>query len=462
MKEISIVELIQVVQGTHIQGDTNWVIEDAIIYNRHPLTRGKSLVLVYRKETIHWEDIAPYTPCVLLVDREVKDVPHHLTNVTIIQVKSMIQAFWSFTTYYRNLFHIPVVAITGTCGKTTTKEMIKHIGEAFYHVHASYSSQNEPRRSFPYLMGMEDNTEMAVFETGLGNIGNIKHQCMIYQPTIGIITNIGAHHLDGCKSLEGYIEAKGEMIEGVREGGLLLINADDTNSKTLSLTSCKGTVQTFGMNQEAHYTAKKVTYAPGGMSFIVETPETSCQAFVPGYGEHQVYNALAALAAIQHMGIALEAAVQRLATFQNMERHLEISTGKKNATIVDDTWTINPTSIEVALDVVATIGEEKNIIVILGDINRLGDYEEEFHHKMGTLVAHHPAKTLITIGKKAKNIALQAERDGFKGTIYTFANGKGVEEVLLPMLDENTLVLVKGPMSSRAMIALAQQLKEHS
>ncbi|WP_249664211.1 Mur ligase family protein, partial [Lysinibacillus sp. D4B1_S16] len=91
----------------------------------------------------------------------------------------------------------PEVALTGTCGKRTTKEMLKYIASKHWQVQASVSSSNEPRQSLPYLTGVDDKTQAAIFELGYGNTGNIKHQCMIYQPTIGIITNIGYHHLDG-------------------------------------------------------------------------------------------------------------------------------------------------------------------------------------------------------------------------------------------------------------------------
>lgn len=118
--------------------------------------------------------------------------------------------------------------------------MIKHIASKDWNVQASVSSKNEPRQSLPYLTGIDKTTKAAVFELGLGNTGNIKHQCMIYKPTIGIITNIGVHHLDGCKNLEGYIKAKSEILEGLSEDGTLIINGDDENTKKYLCISLKG------------------------------------------------------------------------------------------------------------------------------------------------------------------------------------------------------------------------------
>lgn len=109
--------------------------------------------------------------------------------------------------------------------------MIRHILLEDWQVQATVSSINEPRQSLNYLTMVDRKTQAAVFELGLGNLGNIKHQCLIYKPTIGIITNIGVHHLDGCKSLQGYIQAKAEIVDGIQENGTLIMNADDENSK---------------------------------------------------------------------------------------------------------------------------------------------------------------------------------------------------------------------------------------
>ena len=147
-------------------------------------------------------------------------------------------------------------------------------------------------------------------------------------------------------------------------------------------------------------------------------------AFVPGYGEHQVSNALAALAAVHEMGMDLKTAISRLKTYKNMDRHLEFSNGKNGSTIIDDTWTNNPTSVEAALKVIDSMGKGKKIILILGDINRLGNFEKKYHREIGSMVANRNIHTLITIGKKAEEIAKQAKRDGSTANIRIFQNVK--------------------------------------
>ena len=195
-------------QGELISGSENWFVKDAIYYKRHELTKQNTLMFASRSDSINWAEIDKKGPSLVISDKPIDELSNALANTTVIKVRSLVQAYWKFIKYYRNLFQLPVVAITGTCGKTTTKEMIKHILSKDRNVQASISSKNEPRQSLPYLAGIDKNTDAAVFELGLGNSGNIAHQCMIYQPTIGIITNIGVHHLDGCVNLEWLYKSK--------------------------------------------------------------------------------------------------------------------------------------------------------------------------------------------------------------------------------------------------------------
>lgn len=459
MKPIAVNDIRRVLGGKIIAGPVNWKVEDAIYYKRHDHTRRNSLLFANKGDEINWEAIDKKGPALVITDKSPIDVKDILPNTTVLQVTSLVQSYWKFINYYRNLFQIPVVTITGTCGKTTTKDMIKHILSGFWNVHASISSKNEPRRSFPYLMGIDDKTKAAVFEHGLGNSGNIKHQCMIYQPTIGIITNIGVHHLDGCGNLEGYIRAKEEIVGGIQEGGTLIVNADDQNSKKLRIQRFKGKIVYFGTDGKSDFRASRITFGEGGMNFTLHVNRLEYRAFVPGYGEHQVSNALAALAAVHEMGIELKAAIDRLKTYENMDRHLEFSKGKNGSTIIDDTWTNNPTSVEAALKVLDSIGKGKKIILILGDINRLGNFEKKYHREIGTMVADRDIHTLITIGKKAEEIARQAKRDGSTANIKIFENVNDIGNRLEHLFDERSLVLIKGPMSSRGMIEFAKSLK---
>ena len=434
-----------------------------IDYKRHELTNKNTLLFVRRSETIDWKELHDKAPIVIVSDKPDSELKPEFPQITVIKVKSVIQTYWKFITYYRNLFDLPVVAITGTCGKTTTKEMLKHIlSMEMSSVQASVSSKNEPRQSLPYLMGIRNETKAAVFELGLGNTGNIKHQCMIYQPTIGMITNIGVHHLDGCNDLDGYIHAKAEIVDGIKPNGTLIINADDENTKRIKLNAFKGTIVTFGIHNEADVRASDIAFTKRGMKFNVHMDNKTYNAFISGFGEHQVYNVIAVLAVIRTMKLSIPKAISRLRTFEQMARHLQFSDGINGSTIIDDTWTNNPTSIEAALNVIKEIGKNKKVILVLGDINRLGNFESKYHREVGSLVAKQSVHTLVTIGKKAQEIAKQALAEGTTAKVYSFQKIEGVLDIVMPQLDRGTLLLIKGPMSSKEMKTFAEQLQVDS
>ena len=157
-------------------------------------------------------------------------------GLTIIQVDSLKESYWKFITDYRAAINIPVIAVTGTSGKTTTKEMIRHLLSINRKIAYSNSTNNSRTAHLTHLLMMDDTTEAAVFETAVGAPGDITNAAAYLKPTIGIITNIGEHHLNYCKTLEGYIAAKGEMCTVLQQDGVLIINADDSNTQKLDLT----------------------------------------------------------------------------------------------------------------------------------------------------------------------------------------------------------------------------------
>lgn len=460
IEALQVMKIRQLFGGMLLQGSEDWPIKHVVDYTRHELTSTNTMLFVRRSDTINWQELKAKVPVVIISDKPEHELKPAYAQITVIKVRSVVQAYWAFITYYRNLFDLPVVAITGTCGKTSTKEMLKHILSKEMTVQTSFSSKNEPRQSLPYLMGINQHTKAAVFELGLGNSGNIKHQCMIYQPTIGIITNIGVHHLDGCHDLDGYIKAKAEIVEGIKPTGTLIVNADDENTKRIQLKAFQGKIITFGIHKQATISASKIEFTARGMKFNVLVDGKSYQAFIPGYGEHQVYNVLAVLAAIKAMNLSIQKAILRLRTFEQMARHLEFSKGIGGSTIIDDTWTINPTSIEAALKVLKELGKDKKVIVVLGDINRLGRFERKYHREIGSLVAKQPIHMLITVGSKAQEIARQAVVEKTAAEVHSFLKIEGVLELLQPHLDSETILLIKGPMSSREMIDFAEQLQQ--
>ncbi len=302
MKTLKLADIVDVINGQMIQGNTDFEIhkvakliknisENTIYFHINKKSLSPDSLLGKTNYTIVTENINTLT----MVDK----------SACVILVADGKKSYFQFIDFYRNLFSIPVIGVTGTCGKTTTKDMIKHILKQSLPVHSTMLSQNGLHLNLHYLMGINEQTEAAVFEMGVAYPGNIKSSGRYFKPTIGIITNIGEAHLEGCKTLEKYIKAKGEMLEVLSEKGTLIINADDTNIKRLPIGLFKGCVLSFGQHQNADFRTANIRYEDDWMVYTLHADKTQYDVVIPGYGEHNVYNSLAAIAAVSLIGISI-------------------------------------------------------------------------------------------------------------------------------------------------------------
>ncbi|QPQ36113.1 MULTISPECIES: Mur ligase family protein [unclassified Lysinibacillus] len=456
MKPLSVKNLTAIIAGKLLHGSDEVLIQ----YGAYRLKQVKKpyTALFTSKRIINWKNLEPLSPLVLVTDRlyNQHEIPPY---VIIIQVENAVEAYWKFVHYYRSQFDIPVIAITGTSGKTTTKEMIKHILSAEKEVAATTLSSNSRTASLQYLLSIDDETEVAVFETAVGSPGDVRTAGKYFKPTIGIITNIGAHHLNYCKTLEGYIQAKGEMAEIVDPNGSLILNAEDANIKKIDLSKFKGDIIKIGQHPSCDFKASHIRYVENGMQFTMHYNMKKYEVFVPGFGEHQVYNALAAIAAINELNVPIPVAIKQLATFKKMKKQLQLFEGINKSLLIDDTWSLTTTSLEAALKVLNSIGEGMKKIAVIGTITDLGSWGYIIHEQAGELINRIGVDVLITIGEHARIMADHAVKLGFNKPVYTFKNSTLVYKLLHEIVDENTIVLIKGDMYSQQISNLAADLK---
>ncbi len=471
MKPFFVGEIRELVNGTLIQGSDDLLIMNAAYYLGKMKNPPNTLLFLRSKWKVDWDVIRSWVPCAVITDKLFEDLKC-IDGCTIILVESIETAYWKFIDYYRSLFQIPVVAVTGTCGKTTTKDMIRHILKNNFKVHGTNASANGRTGHFSYLMGIDETTDAAVFETAVGKPGDITNSSKYFKPIIGIVTNIGVDHLDGCKTIDGYIQAKGEMVSILNDGGVLIVNADDEKSKKIGLDKFKGRIVYFGIHCPSDFQASEVRYGENGMDFVLTFQHMKYLVFVPGYGEHQVYNALAALAAVHEMemememwlGIGIRAAAERLRTFNNLLRHLAIVPGIAGSMIIDDTWKISINSLDAAFKVLHEIGKEKRRMALLGSLTSLGNSHEEVYLNAGEMIARTEVDVLISVGKMAGKMAVKmaryAEAKGWSGEVYALRQYNDAYRMLKQILDEHCILLIKGDMYDKSMINLAARLRE--
>lgn len=442
MKPFSAEKISEILNGNIIKGPPNLIVNEAVYYVEQ-LNKPHTLIFLRFTSNINWEAIKKFAPVVIVSDKKFEAF-NTLENCTIILVDNILLAFWSFVYYYRKLFDIPVIAVTGTCGKSTTKEMIIHMLKRNFNVVGTNVSANSRTHNLNYLLTIDESTEAAVFETPVGKPGDITNSCKYFKPSIGVLTNISLDHMEGCKTMENYIKAKSEILTAIGNKGVLIINNDDENIKRIDFQNFKGRIVSFGIKNTSEFQASNIEYAEGGMLFTLDLCSTKYNIFVPGYGVHQIYNALAAFSAIHELGMKIEEGNEALRSFRNLPCHIEVEEGINGSIVIDDTWNINLSSAKAAIEVLDGISKGRKRIAVIGDMNAYGDMALDAHIEVGDIIAKSNAiDSLITIGSLTAKAGIHAAKLGYKGEHYIFSNVEGIYELLLNMLDSNSIILIK-------------------
>lgn len=445
MKPLALKDILVAIDGNARPSGANVIIQHAA--KRPSGINDQTLYFHHSENQVPLEEIRAYRELVVVTDNPELFYPYR-HDIVIVRVKSVKTAYWKFVNYYRSLFQIPVIAVTGTSGKTTTKDMIRHIVSTLGDVASTYRSYNTNNSDLKYLLNIDDMTKTAVFEVGVYSQGDITESCKHFRPTIRVLLNIGVYHLTGCKTPEGYRQAKAEIAYSMNpKTDVLILNMDDENVLKCGIADYGRTVF-FGTSSKADFRAVKLKSVANGTEFTLIHEGISYDAYVPGLGEHNVYNALAALAAARFAGVSLEYGIRRLQKFRHMEHHLEMRSGPGGSTILDDNWNNTPPSMESAIRVLKQVGQRKRTIAVLGYMYNLGSsqYALEQYANMGRIVAEAEIDQLVIVGKEAKEIGWSAIRNGMDEDRVAFTrNGAEVGRLLSPYYSKDTIVLLKAP-----------------
>lgn len=446
MKHLHLNQLLPVLGGKVIHGNGSQVIKNAAKYGEHVITDHSLVFIIKKGKTL---PLPTKVSSITVVTSAPRLLQHVSSDTTIVYVPDVKKAYYQFITFYRKLFTLPVIGVTGTSGKTTTKEMISWILSEKQKVVSTYLSHNGLRRNLDYLLEIDDTTDRAVFEMGVSGPNQLLYSARYFRPQIGIITTIGTDHIEGFKNQDSYVKEKIKMIQAIGPKGTLILNHDNPYCRKLNLESFKGKVIYYGMEKTADYYAHSVTYnlKKNGMDFVLVCKEGEYSAFVPGFGKHNVYNAMAAIIACSLVGKSIPETLTRLQTFSHVKSHLQFHKGIKGSLIIDDTWNTNLTSIEAALEVLKETAEGRKTIAIIGEIEELGEYSVPEHQKVGELVVKNKVDILIAIGKEAIPTCQKALELGMNRTnIHHLTSHTTLMELLNRIVDKNTSILLKTSM----------------
>ena len=388
-----------------------------------------------------------------------QDVIEKYSDRNIIIVEDTILALQKLAEEKRNLYNIPVVAVTGSVGKTSTKDIIASVLEQEYNVLKTEGNFNNHIGLPLTILRLQEHDAM-VIEMGMNHFGEIRVLTNIAKPTIGVITNIGTAHIGILGSRENILKAKLEMLEGISNTGTIIINNDNDllhNWNKEKNDNIK--VKTVGINNKSDYEAKNISTGVDGSTFDIQYKEGNIKVEVPIGGEHFVYNSLIGICVSDILGEDKDKAVKGIKEFKLTKRRMEILKTKKEITFINDTYNASYDSMKPAIEYLKN-AEGLRKIAVLGDMLELGDYEEELHEKVGEEVAKNKIDILITVGELAKSIEKKAHEKGLNTSqIIHYANSEEATNGLKEILQPGDLVLLKAS-NLMKLYKIAEELAE--
>lgn len=331
-------------------------------------------------------------------------------KVTIIKVEDTLKALQEIATYKRMQYNIPVVAVTGSVGKTSTKDLIASVVSQKYNTLKTKGNYNNEIGLPLTILGLT-NEEAMVVEMGMNHFGEIRKLTNIAKPTVAVITNIGTAHIGNLGSRENILKAKLEILEGLQGNTVVINNDNDLLHKWVNENKEKYNIITYGIKNKSKYMATDIKSFENKSEFkvVCEKDESinNKMVTVPVGGEHFILNSLCAIAVGEYLNVPTEKIINGIANLELTKKRMEVLTSKSGATVINDTYNANYDSMKAAITYLKEI-KDKRKIAVLGDMLELGDYSKELHEKVGEEVDE-SIDILITIGKEAKYIAEKAK-----------------------------------------------------
>ncbi len=363
-------------------------------------------------------------------------------NIPHIIVPDTIKALGQIAAYYRQQLAIPTVAITGSCGKTTTKSMVANILSQCGKVHANKGSFNNHFGLPLTLFSAKLEHDYLVLELGANHPGEIAYLTAIAQPNVAVLTNAAACHLEGFGTIDGVANAKAEIFQGLTNDGTAVLNRDDKYYDFWLSVVKEKHVLSFGVHPDADVRAVDIiSNQQGQCHFTLTAQQGNIIIKLPLLGQHNVVNALAAAAASLALGASLAAVQQGLEHVEATSKRLVTKRGLRGARIIDDSYNANPHSMRAAIQLLTQLPGEK--IFVVGDMVELGPESERYHYELGEAAKAAGVDQLYAVGTMSQQAVV-----GFGQAALHFPDQAALVAHLSSVLTDNNTVLVKGSRSA--------------
>ncbi len=396
--------------------------------------------------------------CVIVENIEfTKEEKEKFKDKTIIKVKNTLEALYKIAGYKRSLYDIPVIAITGSVGKTSTKDIVANVVSQKYKTLKTIGNNNN-NIGMPFtILNLEDHEAM-VLEMGMNHFGEISLLTSIAKPDICVITNIGTSHIGILGSRENILKAKLEILEGNPEATVIINNDNDLLHNWYEENKEKRKVRTYGIKEKSDLNAQEIILNKQDSEFTIDLSDEKIKVKVPVGGEHFVLNSLCAAVVGNELEISINDIIKGIESFELTKKRMDISQLDSGITIINDAYNASFESMKATLEYLSEF-KEKRKIAILGDMFELGDYSKELHKNVGEEVYKNDIDILICNGKNAEYIVYGAKEKGMNEKyIYYIREKDNVISTLRKIVKNDDILLFKAS-NGMKFYELAEEVK---
>ena len=359
----------------------------------------------------------------------------------VIAVKDTVKAMQDLAIFYRNKMNLPIVAVTGSVGKTTTREMITCVLKGKFKAFETSGNQNSQIGVPLTIDKMNFDDEIAVLELGMSERGQITTLTNIAQPNVAVVTNVGVAHIEQLKTRENICQEKLDIQKGLKEDGVLFINGDNDMLSKYAPELVTHPYRFYGFGENCDFRATDMTEADGQASFLCHFDGRSYPVTINTLGKHNILNALAAIAVGNHFGVPVETAVKQLMQFKGQRQSIRESNGY---TVIDDTYNASPDSMKASLSILDTMKGKNHKVAVLADMLELGENSPLYHKEVGTYLAGTSITYLFAVGDLIDHTIEEVKEKNPSVIVRKFDDNESLTAALQKFLQPGDAVLLKG------------------
>lgn len=442
MEYLTIKELILASEGQLVSKCNEETIVSNIVIDSRKAGKDSAFVAIVGEnlDGHNFINLAINQGCKTIIKNKNNNVDIENKEVNVIEVSDTEIALGDIAKFYKNKFKIPFIAVTGSVGKTTTRDMVYSTISAKYNSLKNVGNLNNQFGVPLTLFNLNKEHECAVIEMGMSGFNEIEYLANIVNPQIGIISNIGYSHVEHLGSRDGIFKAKMEIATNFDENSLLIVNGDDDCLKTLKTKDLVYKLRTFGFDKDNDIYCESYEMDEESINFVADINRKKEEFFIPTVGKHNIYNAMAAILVGLNLNMTIEEIKDGLKDFQCTKNRLDIIK-KDKLTIIDSVYNASIDSMSAALNILGRY--ENRRVAILGDMFEMGEFAEFGHRQVGKAALGN-IDIMIAIGKDSEFIVKELKENNMnENNLYHFETKEEAIENLDNIIKDDDVILVK-------------------